>query len=202
MTRGSWLALLVVVISVPVGCSKSEPAVSQAPQAEGTTAPAAAPAPSSATPEQAVFSFLEAVRQGNDDEAGSMLTATARQKTAELDMVVAPPGSDTATFKVGDTRTVGDDGAHVASAWTDLDPDGGKRTDQITWILRRQPDGWRIAGMATKIFADQEPVVLNFENPQDMLEKQRLAEEEAFRRANQEQLQATKPEDPFQTKTR
>ncbi|MCA9248516.1 MAG: hypothetical protein KDA42_15430 [Planctomycetales bacterium] len=211
MTRRSWLALLAFVMFVPVGCSQSEPAVSEAPTAETPAAAAAAAAPAasqaaatpkSTTPDEAVFSFLDAVRRGNDDQAGQMLTSTARQKTAEMDMVVAPPGSDTATFKVGETRLVGQDGAHVASAWTDLDPEGGKRTDQITWILRKQPNGWRIAGMATKIFADQDPVVLNFEDPQEMLEKQRIAEEEAFRRANEQQLQATRPEDPFQTQQR
>ena len=33
-------------------------------------------------------------------------------------------------------------------------------------------------GMATQVFADQEPIVLNFEDPADMLRKQQQAEEE------------------------
>ena len=212
MIRFAWLAVLAVLAVGPLGCAKSDSAggTAQAPagSAPAGSAPVAAapkqqlPPPAASTPGEAVQSFLEAVRLGNDEQAGQMLTATARQKTAELNMVVAPPGSDTASYKIGEVRAVGNDGAHVASSWTDMDQERNKRTDQITWILRKQPEGWRIAGMATKIFPDQEPVVLNFENPQDMLERQRVAEEEAFRRANQNQQQAARPEDPFQTPKR
>jgi hypothetical protein len=154
------------------------------------------------TPADAVQSFLEAVRLGNDDVAGKMLTRLAQQKTAEMEMVVAPPGSDTATFKLGKVEKVGSDGARVDSEWTDLDHDGNKRTDIITWILRLENDEWRIAGMATKIFQDQDPVVLNFENPQEMLDKQQAAEEEAIERANDQSQQARKPTDPFQASER
>ena len=73
-------------------------------------------------------------------------------------------------------------GAHVATDWTDLDTDGRKHTDRIVWILRHEPSGWRIAGMATKVFADQEPIVLNFEEPEEMLRQQQLAEDEIDRR--------------------
>ncbi len=157
---------------------------------------------SAKTPAEAVQSFLEAVRLGNDNVAGGMLTKLAQQKTAEMEMVVAPPGSDTATFKLGKVEQVGEDGAQVDSEWTDLDHEGNKRTDYITWILRLEDNQWRIAGMATKIFQDQEPVVLNFENPQEMLEKQQSAEEEAMKRANDQSQEARKPEDPFQAPER
>ncbi len=71
----------------------------------------------------------------------------------------------------------------MACTWTDIDDEGEPHADEIIWALRHEPEGWRIAGMATKIFEDQPPLLLNFEDPEDMQRKQRLAEEEMERRA-------------------
>lgn len=133
-------------------------------------------------PAAAVHRFLEAVRSGNDDKAAAMLSPVAREKTAEYNMVVAPPGSDTASFKVGEVEMIGDEGAHVASTWTDVDEEGQKHTDTIIWMVRRMTDGWRIAGMATRVFDDKPAVILNFEEPEEMLAKQQEIEEEMSRR--------------------
>ena len=199
MERKCMWAAWALLLGGVVGCgSGSGDAPTTSIKADDSTSAVAAPA---ASPDEAVQSFLEAVRLGNDEVAGSMLTKLAQEKTSEMEMVVAPPGSDTATFRVGKVEKVGSDGAQVDSEWTDLDHEGNKRTDNITWILRQEAGQWRIAGMATKIFQDQEPVVLNFENPQEMLEKQQVAEEEAMRRANEQSLEARKPEDPFQGNT-
>lgn len=152
---------------------------------QSTSEPAGAVAEISASeaasPEAATQTFLEAVRTGNDGKAASMLTPLARKKTSEKEMVVAPPGSDTASFSIADVELV-DEGAHVASDWTDVDEHGRMHTDRIVWILRKVPEGWRIAGMATKVFDDRAPVVLNFEDPEDMMRQQMAAEEEIARR--------------------
>jgi hypothetical protein len=132
-------------------------------------------------PGEVIGKFLEAIRAGDDEQASGLLTPLARQKTAEMQMVVAPPGSETARFQVLDTEML-NGAAHVTSDWTDLDSDGKPHTDRIVWILHQEPQGWRIAGMAARVFADQEPIVLNFEDPADMLRKQQQAEEEIARR--------------------
>ena len=132
-------------------------------------------------PEAVTAEFLEAVRVGDDKKAATLLTSVTRQKTAEQEMVVAPPGSDTASFAIREVVYV-DEGVHVASDWTDVDADGRMHTDRIVWILRKEAEGWRIAGMATKIFDDRPPVVLNFEDPQDMLQKRQWIGEEMARR--------------------
>jgi hypothetical protein len=142
-----------------------------------------------AAPDRVIAEFLEAVRIGDDKQAADLLTPLARQKTADMQMVVAPPGSDTAKFQVQDVELIGD-GAQVSTDWTDLDADGRPHTDRIVWILRKVPQGWRIAGMATRVFADQEPIVLDFEDPAEMLSKQQLAEEEIARRDRQQPAQA------------
>jgi len=147
------------------------------------------PAPPATNPAQAVTNFLDAVRRGDDGQAESLLTKVARQKTREMDLAVAPPGSPTAKFEVSTTEFPdgSSESAHVASKWSDVDGSGYERTDEIVWILRKELGGWRIGGMATKLFEDQPPLILNFEDPQDMIRKQQSAEAEIGRRAKAEQ---------------
>ena len=149
----------------------------------------------SVSPDLAVRTFLEAVRTGDDKKAASMLTPTARKKTAERDLTVAPPGSATAQFNVGDVEyvTPEKDGAHVASAWTDVDLEGKPNTNQIVWVLRKEDEGWRIAGMAIKLLEGELPLILNFEDPDDMMEKQKKASEEIARRSRLEKEKDSPP---------
>jgi len=117
------------------------------------------------TPSAAVSTFLQAVRTGNDGVAAALLSTVARKKTAEMEMVVAPPGSDTAQFEVGNVQMLADGLAHVACKWSDLDHNAQRNTDEIVWVVKQEPQGWRIAGVAA-------PVVLDFENPQKALRSQ------------------------------
>lgn len=184
MLSSKWTVILAVGLSsVAAGCGQSE---------KGASTATAASAKNEG-PDRAVAQFLEAVKTGNDAVAASMLTKVARQKTTEMQLVVAPPGSPTAGYQVGEVEFIGSEGAHVASTWTDIAEDGKPHTDTIVWILRRDPEGWRIAGMGTRIFADQGPLLLNFEDPEDMIRKQRLAEEEMQRRAQNASQQAKRP---------
>lgn len=132
-------------------------------------------------PEQVTAAFLEAVRTGDDARVSGFLTPLARERTAAMEMVVAPPGSETAKYQVRGVHAQGHD-ARVQTEWTDLDTDGLMHTDEIVWLLRHESEGWRIWGMTSRVFEDQEPINLNFENPQEMLERQQRAEEELARR--------------------
>lgn len=167
---------LVIALSglLLAGCGSS----ASAPDAPNTRQNAAV-----VPPEKIVAEFLEAVRTGNDAAAATLLTPLARQKTSEMNLEVAPPGSDTAKYTVGEVEYIEEGGVHVASHWTDVDENGQPHTDPIVWMLRREQQGWRIAGMATKVFPDQPPLFLNFEDPQDMARKQQLVAEEMQRRA-------------------
>ncbi len=135
-------------------------------------------------PNEVVRTFLEAIRTGNNDLASQMLTEVARTETQKHELVVAPPGSDTAHFEIGEVEyVVKDELAHVASKWTDTGEDGQPHTDEIVWALRLDPQGWRIAGMATTVFPNEPPLLLDFEKPEEMMEQQRMAEAEIRRRA-------------------
>jgi hypothetical protein len=194
--RCAWFFVGIILFTITLGCGQSQ--TGNGPEAEASQVAA------SDGPDAAVHRFLEAVRTGNDDQASQMLTPVARQKTAEYNMVVAPPGSDTASFKVGEVDMISNEGAHVASFWTDVDENGAKHTDTIIWMVRKEVQGWRIAGMATRVFDDKPALILNFEEPEDMLAQQQEIEEEMSRRVGSESDQGdtteTKPKETADTR--
>ena len=162
-----------------------------------TPAPSTVTAASDAKPDHIVRNFLEAVRTGDDAKAAQMLTEVARRETEKHELVVAPPGSDTAHYEVGEVEYIeAGELAHVASKWTDVGENGQPHTDDIVWALRRDPAGWRIAGMATKIFPNEPPLLLDFEQPEEMMRQQRMAEEEIQRRAQAAQPKAVNAAKP------
>jgi len=141
----------------------------------------------------AVVTFLDAIKRGDDAAASGMLTKMARAKTQELGLSVAPPVNPTATYSIRDCEMVGDDGdlVHVGTTWTDTDADGFTSTDNVVWVVRLDPEGWRVVGMAMKIFDDMPPLLLNFEDPEDMLSKQEMVASELKKRAQQAAAKAT-----------
>jgi hypothetical protein len=181
---------LAALILIAAGCSPVGQTSNDGAQTSNNGAASSSLTATQDTPDKAVFDFLEAVRTGNDKQAEVMLTPVARQKTTEMQMVVAPPGSPTARFKVKGVEyvTPEKDGAHVLSTWTDVtDDQGHTRSDDIIWVLRHETEGWRIAGMVTKVYADQPPLILNFEDPEDMMRKQQLLHGEASNGSEQTQ---------------
>ena len=206
MERIGFIVTLAVLSFSLAGCGKSAaPAGADAGADAGASADATATVTSSITindndgPDIVVFKFLESVRLGEDLVAETLLTPIAQEKTKAMNMVVAPPGSDTASFRVGQVKPTGQDLCEVQSQWTDLDDEGKPKTDEIIWSVRRVNGRWRIAGMAAKIFPDLPPVVMNFENPEDMIQQRKMAEEEATRRqSGSQELEARKTGDPFQ----
>jgi hypothetical protein len=81
----------------------------------------------------------------------------------------------------------------VSSLWTDLDENGEAQTDEALWVLRKEAEGWRVAGVAATVFDGEPPLLLNFEDPEEMVQKQEWVREEIQRRAGGEPLQAMGP---------
>ena len=193
MKRHRWIALASTVV-LAFGCGKSEDASPGAAKpGSGEAKPAAATVATSADPQsatnlegpaRAVYEWLDAVRTGNDAKATAMLTQVARQKAIEQDRTVRPPASDTARFQVGAVQYIGEDGARVASLWTDVDEDGETQTDEAMWVLRKEPEGWRVGGVAATVFEGEPPLLLNFEDPEETVQKQQWLREEVERRKN------------------
>jgi hypothetical protein len=179
------LFLIVGASAWIAGCNKSSETVPPAAQAQPPAAPVEI-----APPDVAVRQFLEAIRVGDHKAAEMMLTAVARQKTMEMDLLVAPPGSPTASFVISGVKVIENQVAQVGCVWTDTGDDGRPHTNEFVWALRRQPEGWRVAGVAVQMFPNQPPLLLDFEDPADMLRKQQMAEAEFQRQRNPQNLQA------------
>jgi hypothetical protein len=184
MKRNKVAAFLTMLALSAAGCGGGAPAPEQA-----ATSVAAAPSKDAGPPPDAVVKqFLEAVKAADPLAADQLLTPAARAESEKSGMSVAPPGSPTATFEVGEVeyrKEDGETGAHVASKWSDV-IEGETRTDTIVWILRKEAEGWRIAGMATKVFENEPPLILNFEDHASMQMKQAAVEAEMERRASGE----------------
>ncbi len=195
-----WMTLATLTIISVWGCTKpdqqSAPPSTTSPQdnARSTFNSTPANVAGLAGPAAAVYQFLDAVRTGNDDKAANMLSALAREKAAAWNRNVTPPASDTARFTIGKVEYLGEDGARVASTWTDLDEDGQLNSDNAIWVLRKEAQGWRIVGVAATVFPGEPPLLLNFEDPEEMAKKQQWVREEIRRRVEKENLQAKEPE--------
>ncbi|MCA9271328.1 MAG: hypothetical protein KDA41_22750 [Planctomycetales bacterium] len=204
------LAAVATATALAWGCNKPAAETTEAsPTGEGQAQASAGAgsgstvvAPPATTPDQAVVAFLNAVRAGKSDVAASLLTNRARAEMDNAGLPVQPPGSPSAKFEIGEIQLLPDHaGAHVASTWSDTTPEGELRSYDITWILRNENDAWRVAGMATRLFEDLAPVILNFEDPNDMRAQVEAAEAEIARRVQSTIdeatiRQATLPQEP------
>ena len=56
-------------------------------------------------------------------------------------------------------------------------------SSSTTRMVRREGDGWRIAGVAATVFPGEPPLLLDFEKPEEMIEKQQWVRDEIRRRA-------------------
>jgi hypothetical protein len=191
------LAILGLAVS---GCGKSGGAAGD--QKAGQVASAIPSGEAQSDPATIVSQFLDAVRTGNDEKALSLLTATARQKAIETNQRPHPRASDTAKFEVGEVTLVGDDIARVKGTWTDLDEFGQSQTDHAIWVCRREAEGWRVGGVAAVIEGFEEPLLLDFEKPDEMAKKQEWLHEEMNRRDKAQQGGSAEelgknPEDPL-----
>jgi hypothetical protein len=115
--------------------------------------------------------FLNALRTGDSPTVESLLTSKARQELARHQLSVDVLSTPNATYQVRPPELLPTDpnGAHVSSVWTEKFEDG-EETYEIIWALRRQADGWRLAGMAMELIPGKMEF-LNFEDPEDMLRK-------------------------------
>lgn len=185
-----WMLLLALFSVAGLGCGgpsgESPQAVEGAPQtARAKDQPKLEP------PAAAVAEFLGAVRVGDDAKAASMFTPAARTQVAQLGYQVAPKKSDTATFEIGEVQYLDGGRAQVAATWSDLG-----RADEMIWILRSANEGWRIAGMAATVFPGEPPLLLNFENLEEAMNKIRMLRETIEQRETLQAQQPAAPQEP------
>jgi hypothetical protein len=66
-------------------------------------------------------------------------------------------------------------------------PDGSKASYEVTWVLRKEAAGWRVAGFAAELTPGADRQFLDFEDPEDMIRKQQEAVATAEQAAPPEQ---------------
>jgi hypothetical protein len=178
----NWPVMLILAVLGFTGCNKTTPASPTADlnaqpgtgAATATTAPRQVPL--EAAPDQVVTVFLDAMRSGDAPTVDTLLTSKAREETRRHQMPVEPMAAPNAQFQVAAATylPMNPDGAHVQAQW--VESDGmNNYTHTVIWVLRRQTDGWRIAGFAIELVPGKGPQFLNFEDPTDMMNKYKEA---------------------------
>ena len=91
---------------------------------------------------------------------------------------VGPSSTPGVQYHIGSVNYVDENmtGAHVVCSCTDREPSGKPFQYMVTWVMRRQPDGWRIVGFTTAPGQAEQEIFLNFERPEEMMEKVRTAD--------------------------
>lgn len=149
-----------------------------------------------------VYEFLDAIRVGDTESSSSRLTPLALQRITENDMIFAPPASEQARFQVGNVQMYSADKAFVEAVWTDVDADGVPTDEHMTWALKLADGQWRISGMAAQVGPGRPPVLMDFENPGQLMNPQRQSaaagQQSQQQGAVSEPRQASQPtQDPF-----
>ena len=133
--------------------------------------------PADAPPDEVVTAFLEARRAGDAKTTAGLLTSVARAATAKHKIDVNGDALPDLQFQVAKPKFLKNNpkGAHVSSIWSELLPDGNTASYEVVWVLRKEEAGWRVAGFAAELTPGTQPQFLNFEDPEDMLQKQQEA---------------------------
>ncbi len=176
---------VVVVGAVQGGCSKQE-TVSDSAAPATVVASALEHSPEQASAAEAVVShFLDRIRRGGENHnAMTLLTDRAQAELQRIGQEVQPIGSPDAHFKVTrstpmpiDTAANGENvtGRLVHCIWTEpaVPDQAGEaasepQTYQVVWSVVQQKDGWKISGLVLEMSPNEPPMVLDFENGEQM----------------------------------
>jgi hypothetical protein len=112
-----------------------------------TTATSGGPSPSTDSVTRAASDFLDAVLKGDTQRASARLTPQAMQRIISSGKQFAPPGLETATFRIGEVRTPATDKAFVHCILTD-NSSGAAHEEEMCCLMRLVENDWRVSGIA------------------------------------------------------
>ena len=118
-------------------------------------------------PGQCVAIFLDSLRSGDEESANGVLTAKAREELAKTPYEMQPLGTPEGAFEVGRVGYPYEekDIALVECQWTEPSAPGEPPlTMDIVCEVRKETEGWRIAGLVVTSPGSEETLVLDFEN--------------------------------------
>ncbi len=122
-----------------------------------------------ASPQEVCQRFMELLRSGNRVTAENLLTRAALTATSKAGLQLEPMGGPTAVFEMGGTRfaTIKEELAHVDCEIVEQ-INGQEVRSEITWMMRKQRQGWRVAGLLVEMETGQSKDLLSFENETDV----------------------------------
>jgi len=163
MKKSIWLPLATGVL-LASGCgTKNEIASSGTSTASTANAHNGAALTTPSDPKEVVRLFLDSMRQGNGAQLSSLLSSLAREEIKRKELEIAPLGSPMATFQIIEAAEQ-NGGMLVSSTWTEPEQPGQPPTElEVVWELRKEPDGWRICGMAVDPKNGDEIQIVDFE---------------------------------------
>ncbi len=127
------------------------------------------PFPSSdADPARVCEVFLSMLKTGNSD-AQKLLTKTALAVTNQAELTLKSIGEETARYEISEPRYTTN---KQRIAYVDVrileEIDGKKIESQITWLVKKKSEGWRISGILLELEPNKPKDLLSFENPLDV----------------------------------
>jgi hypothetical protein len=128
------------------GCSK-QPATTQGGAASAAPGSTAVAAPNTEAITNAASVFMDAVLKGDTQRASACLTPQALKRIVESGKQFAPPGLETASFKIGEVRTPSVDKAFVHCILTDTSS-GLPHSEEMCCLMRQVAGEWRVSGIA------------------------------------------------------
>ncbi|QDT67596.1 hypothetical protein MalM25_04960 [Planctomycetes bacterium MalM25] len=137
------------------GCSDSSAPRSAA----AKPAAKAVPAPSNEPVAASAETFMRAILSGDTAGAAELLTNRAATRYAADPSVLTPMGMAVERFEVGQIRLLDEDEAAVQCLVTEP---GASEPQELCCLLKLEPAGWRVCGLACDSGAD-EPTVISFE---------------------------------------
>jgi hypothetical protein len=164
MRYASLLSAAFVSFVFVAGCGKDSVTDSATEQA-ASTPPAATTglAPNTEAVTQAATDFLDAVLKGDTQRASARLTPRSMERIIESGKQFAPPGLETASFRIGQIRMPSANHALVQCILTDTSTPGSPRNEEMCCLLKLVEDDWRVSGIAYGTGGNQPWTLSDFE---------------------------------------
>jgi hypothetical protein len=155
-------AVTLLSLGIVSGCSQSD-STETAASATSSTAN-----PSTDAVVRAAADFLDAVLKGDTQRASARLTPQAMQRIIASGKQFAPPGLETAKFRIGQVRAPAKDQALVQCVLTDTSVADTPQNEEMCCLLRFVENDWRVSGIAYGTGPDQPWTLSDFETGQNM----------------------------------
>jgi hypothetical protein len=182
-TDAATYAAMVLCLGLIAGCGQS--ASNETPG----SATGSQTAPNTDAVVRAATDFLDAVLKGDTQRASARLTPQAMQRIIASGKQFAPPGLETASFRIGQVRTPAKGQALVQCVLTDASAVNSPRNEEMCCLMRFVENDWRVSGIAYGTSADQPWTLSDFETGQNIA----IPRQPAMQRPATQSAEATAP---------